>query len=77
MKNNIAHQYQLYLNRVGLKEQEMLPNQQIETRRAFYGAWGQSLYYFTYDLPIDDTQLAEQKITEMVTEIEQFWLNGA
>lgn len=42
-KFNLNHQYQLYLERVGLKESNMSPVQAKETKQAFFGAMGQML----------------------------------
>lgn len=42
-KFNLEKQYQLYLERVKLKEEEMHPIQRVQIKQCFYGAIGQIL----------------------------------
>lgn len=45
MTTKVEGQYQLYLQRVALKENQMHPEQRRQLRQAFFGAWGQALIH--------------------------------
>ena len=70
---NLEHQYQLYLERVGLKEAQMHPAQRTETKRAFMGACGQLLVLMQElaSLPEDD---AVATLDDMICQVSNFWL---
>lgn len=70
---NIEKQYQLYLQRVKLSEEQMHPTQRQEMRRAFFGAAGQMLVMLRDDL----SELPEGKavlvLENMHKEVQAFW----
>lgn len=75
MKNNlfdIEYQYELYLERVGLKRSEMQPVQAIETKRAFFGACGQMLILMRDDMP-DNENEAVKLLQGMHDQVGDFW----
>ena len=40
---NIEHQYQIFLQRIGLTEAAMAAQQKAQLKHTFFGAWGQLL----------------------------------
>lgn len=73
-KFELDHQYKLYLERSGLKEESMHPVQKIETKRAFIGACGQMLILLRDDLgAMEDEDKAILTMQDMITQCEQFW----
>lgn len=49
-KFSLEIQYQLYLQRIELKESEMHPVQKVQLRQAFFGACGQMILLLRDDL---------------------------
>lgn len=72
---NVEEQYQAYLRRVAMTEAQMGTVQRVETRRAFFGAWGQALLCLQDDiapLPDDDGVRA---LSDMINQVAAFWEN--
>ncbi len=72
---NVEYQYQLYLERVGLKESEMNPIQRVETKRAFMGACGQMLMLLrddVFELPTDE--MAVEALENMIEQVGKFFM---
>lgn len=67
---DLEHQYQLYLNRVGLKETNMHPVQKTETRRAFMGACGQMLILLRDDLGALEESKAIETMQDMINQVQ-------
>ena len=40
---NVEQQYQIFLQRIGLTEAAMAPQQKAQLKHTFFGAWGQLL----------------------------------
>lgn len=75
-KFQIEYQYQLYLERVGLKEAQMGGVQRLETRRAFYGACGQMLVLLREGIgAIQDEIEAMSVLEDMSRQIIGFFKN--
>lgn len=70
---DLEYQYGLYLERGGLKEGEMHPVQAVETKRAFFGAWGQLLLLLRDDMPEDEDE-AVKILERMQDQVVNFWL---
>ena len=72
---NLEKQYELYLQRVGLKESQMPKTQKVEMKRVFIGACGQMLIMLRDDL----TQLSEEEsiiqLESMINQVANFFLN--
>ena len=66
---DLEHQYQLYLKRVGLKEENMHPVQKTETRRAFMGACGQMLILLRDDLGVLEESKAIETMQDMINQV--------
>jgi hypothetical protein len=62
---NLEYQYQLYLQRVKLKESEMHPEQKKQLRQAFMGACGQLLVLLKDDL----SQLEETEVMDVLEDM--------
>ena len=67
---DLEHQYQLYLKRVGLKEENMHPVQKTETRRAFMGACGQMLILLRDDLGVLEESKAIEIMQDMINQVQ-------
>lgn len=72
MEKTVLEQWKL--TRCGLSEEKMPPDQQREMKRAFFGAWGQLLIYFSDDLPVENEEAAAKHMCDMLDEVEQFWV---
>ena len=71
---DLEHQYQLYLKRVGLKEENMHPVQKTETRRAFMGACGQMLILLRDDLGILEESKAIETMQDMINQVQVYFM---
>lgn len=71
---NLEHQYQLYLERVGMKERQMPLIQRKELKRAFMGACGQMLILLRDDLSELDENEAVDTLQNMHEQVSNFWL---
>jgi hypothetical protein len=75
MKNfDLNHQYQLYLQRVGLKEDLMHPQQKTETKRAFMGACGQMLILLRDDLGVLPEDQGIEQMQSMLNQVGEYFL---
>lgn len=76
-KFNLEYQYKMYLQRMQLDESKMHPVQKIETKRVFFGAFGQVLMLLQNDI----SELPEEKGVEilesMINQVANFFLNEA
>jgi len=71
---NLEHQYQLYLQRVGLSETLMPVAQMRESKRAFMGACGQILIMLRDDVGKLEENDAVMTLDSLVTQVSNFWL---
>lgn len=69
----VEEQFQLYLEKVDLSEQRIPPNQTKELRRAFFGAWRQSLALIKEELSELDELSAILALEKMYGEVLEFW----
>ena len=71
----VEEHYQFYLEKMALDENKMHPVQKVETRRVFFGAWGQLLMFMQNDI----TELPDEKgfeiLDSMIDEVGQFFIN--
>lgn len=74
---DIEEQWMAYLRRVNLDPTKMGPHQWQETRRAFFGAWGQAMAVVTVDLPQMEEDAAMRKITDMLVQVRDYWTKEA
>lgn len=77
MDNNtfsIEHQYKLYLKRMGFDEKRMHPVQRQETKRTFYGSWGQLLLLMRDDLTKLSDDQAMEEMHSMINQVGDFFL---
>lgn len=72
-KFNLDHQYQLYLERVGIKEEDMHPIQKTETKNAFMGACGQMLDICVNEIPDFDDGSAIEVMSYLLHQVQDFW----
>jgi len=74
-KFTIETQWQLYLKKVGLREEILPEDQRVEMKRTFFGACGQMLFLMRDDI----SALPEDKgitiLNEMKSEIGKFWID--
>jgi len=69
----VAGQYKKYLAMINLPEESMTPIQKIETKRAYYGAWGQLLVLMRDDISALSEQEGTQAMEVQAKEIDTFW----
>jgi hypothetical protein len=71
----IEEQYQMYLQRVGLKESAMHEQQKVQTKRAFFGAWGQMLVLMQGAIPDLPESDGVKVLESMIDQVAKFWLS--
>ena len=74
-KFNIENQYKLYLKIMKLNESKMPEVQRIETKRVFYGAFGQLLMLLKNDIPALSDKDAFKALDSMINQVGQFFIN--
>jgi len=74
-KFNIENQYKLYLQKMKLDESRMPEVQRIETKRVFYGAFGQLLMLLQNDITELSDNEAFKTLDSMITQVGQFFIN--
>ena len=74
-KFNIENQYKLYLERMKLIESKMPEVQRIETKRVFYGAFGQLLMLLQNDISALSDEDAFKTLDSMINQVGQFFIN--
>lgn len=72
---DLEEQYKLYLQRMGLKEEKMHPQQKTETKRAFMGACGQMLLLLRDELSELPEHEAVKTMQSMLNQVGQFFIN--
>ena len=71
---NLEHQYQLYLERVGLRDKLMPPKMETELRRAFFGACGQLLILLRDDVGELTEDEGFKVFEDLLEQVSNFWL---
>jgi hypothetical protein len=71
---NLEHQYQLYLKRVNLKENEMQPIQRNQLRQTFIGACGQMLILLRDELSEFEEDKAIVIMQNMLNQVSDYFL---
>lgn len=70
---DLEHQYKLYLERMGINESEMLPNEQIERKMAFYCGAYQVLATLKEVVPKMKEIEAAEKLEDMFNQAKEFF----
>src|SRR6187401_2617047 len=70
---NLEEQYQFYLKKVGIKEEQMHIVQRVETRRAFMAGCVQILMLFTDKIADLDENEGVEKIDSLIVQASKFW----
>lgn len=74
-KFDIEFQYNLYLDKVGLSEENMHPVQAQETKRAFMAAAGQILVLLRDDISELSDDEGVEVLEKLMTQVANFWTN--
>lgn len=74
---DLHHQWELYLERCRIKEENMPAIQVQETKRAFFGAWGQLLLLFRDDLSLLPEAEGIAALYSMLDQVTDFWVGEA
>lgn len=69
----IAHQYQLYLVRMKLNEADMHPEQKIQVKQAFYGAFGQLLVLMREEIAALPERSGVRVLEDLTKQVADFW----
>lgn len=72
-KFDLNYQWNLYLEKIGLKEESMFPIQLTETKRAFFAACGQMLLLLRDDIPQYKADKAIEILENMTMQVKSFW----
>lgn len=75
MKFTAESQYQLYLEKIGITEDQMCDGQKIEMKRAFMGGFGQSIILMVNDIAALPEKDAENIVIDLHKEVKNFWYN--
>ncbi len=70
---NLETQYQLYLKRVALNENEMHPTQKKQLRQTFMGACGQMLLLLRDELGALEEEKAIETMKGMINQVSDFF----
>jgi len=74
-QTNVERQFAEYLRIAKLNPADMMPGQYQETKRAFFGAWGQCLLAMRDVVgEIDDEKLATDILGGMINQVYEFWI---
>ena len=73
-KFNLEHQYQLYLKRIALSEDQMHSEQKKQLRQAFMGACGQLLILLRDDLTDIEEEEAIKALDSMRDQVINYFL---
>lgn len=71
---NLEHQYQLYLERVKLKEFQMSEVQQKEMRQVFMGACGQMIFLLRDEVAKYSDDEAVEILQDMIQQVANYFL---
>lgn len=71
----IEKQFDLYLERVGLRKKDMSLIQLQETKRAFFGGVGQILILLRDDLSLLPDDVGADMLQDMIRQTKIFWLS--
>lgn len=71
----IAGQYQFYLEKVELKESDMLPVQRVQTKQAFVAGMSQAFVLMTEKLPQMPETEGFLALKSLQTDLQNFWQN--
>ncbi len=75
-KFNLEKQYELYLQRVNLKESDMGEVQKREMRATFIGACGQMLILLRDDLGVLPEDLAIETMQDMINQVAEYFMKA-
>lgn len=70
---SVEHQFQLYALRVRITRTKVSPVQWIETRRAFFGAWGQLLFLLRDEIGEMSDDDGIDILQAQTDEVGRFW----
>ena len=75
-KFDLKYQYKLYLQRMGLKEENLHPVQKEQLEQAFFGACSQMLFLFRDEVGrIESEEEAVNTMKNMIDQASAFWLD--
>lgn len=72
-KPQIQQQFELYLEKMNLKQSEMPDVQYIELRRAFYAGFGQLLALFLFEISEMSEDDSVNALDQLFTETQEFF----
>lgn len=71
---NLEHQYKLYLERMGLSEKTMHPQQKIQLKQTFFGASGQIIILLRDELSKLEDEKAVETMQDMINQVVKFFM---
>lgn len=75
-KFNLEHQYQFFLNKIGLKEKDMHPVQKVQLKETFFGACGVLLILFRDEITKLEEDDAVSVMQDMIEQVANYFLKA-
>ena len=72
---SIEEQYKFYLEKIGLKEEEMGKEQKTQLRETFYAAFGQALIILRDGIGELDDDKAVETMQDLLNQVTKFFIN--
>ncbi len=72
---DLNYQYQLYLQRVGQTESKMHPQQRIQIKQTFFGAFGQAILLMRDEVAAQEEDVAVETLQDLMQQVQDFFLS--
>ena len=73
-KIDLEKQYQLYLKNMDLHESKMHPQQKIQLKQTFFGAFGQAVLALRDEVAAQDEDAAVESLQDILNQVQDFFL---
>ena len=74
-KISLENQYKLFLERMNLHESKMHPQQKIQIKQAFFGAFGQAIMVMRDEVAAQDEDAAVYSMQDIMNQVQDFFLS--
>lgn len=73
-KISLETQYQRFLKRMALSELMMHPQQKIQIKQTFFGAFGQAIMVMRDEVSAQDEDAAVETLQDIMNQVQDFFL---
>lgn len=73
-KIDLEQQYALFLERMDLDESKMHPQQKIQIKQTFFGAYGQALLALRDNVATQEENAAVETVKDILNQVQNFFL---